>query len=1296
MRINIKNLFLLIYLIPTGLLANSGRFYPSSRLTSGLITCICQDKYGYIWIGTEYGLNKFDGYSFTQFYHERQDTTSLVDNDISSLFVGQDGTLWVGCSKGLVSYDYENSCFTRYHFPDERTPRVSSLLEDDKGRLMIGTAGYGIYAIDKGSQRVDYLGDLNRRPNERYYSRMFIDRQKALWRGSHLNDLTRNTVKEGKPAETTEYMTNCGLPMAFIDQSANGMLIVCTRGILGYDYRSGLLTQADLDLSLLGDATIERATLGANGDLIIGTAGSGLMLIRCGERQLRCLENTNRDIDLRQAHVAALTEDRSGNLWIGCYNKGLLSITREKEAFSNWSLTQQGYRTGGSISSIVRADDGGVWCTVKPGGLYKFDSQGHITAHPAAPTAVHSLYRDAQGRYWLGTENALYQFHPEQGTWTKIREYGGRGIVSMTDDGKGTLYLSIFGMGLCIYDTRTGRAEMLSMRQEGRREGRLCNDWIKPLTFDSHGMLWIGTADGVSVMKPEGRVFNAMGWDVLLEGSKCLSICETANGNMLLSTDKGLYLYNRKSNKTETLDIAEQLSNKQIGSMVRDNSGQIWMSSTAGIWQLANDLKTVSAHINGNGLAEREYIAGAALHSTDNRIYFGTPDGITSFMPSEVKKQRAALQLVLLTGISVNGHPLNPTQNRFELSYRENTLTLEFSLLDFRNTENICYEWRINGARNKQQTDEGVNHITLSELQPGTYDLEVNAVNNGVASEEPLVIRLIIHQPWYKSAPAWLFYLLVAGGFIGLVIYNFERQRRRDLEETKMRFLINATHDIRSPLTLIMGPLAKLKQRVTDRDSQHDIETIDKNAHRLLLLVNQILDERKIDKGQMKLTCRQTDLTAFVGGIFKLYEYNAQQRHIRYTYLHPDEPVKVWIDRLQFDKVVSNLLSNAFKYTFDEGEINIHLTKNETEAVIQVADTGIGFEDDKTERFFQRFYQGKNSKDLHIDGTGIGLNLSRAITEMHGGRITAQNRNNGEHGAILTVTLPLGKSHLKPEEIEEGAESGQPAAIAKPTRQTGNRNMHVLLVDDDAEIRNYISQELGTWYHFHQAGNGREALKQLLSEKSRQYDLVISDVMMPEMDGLTLLRSIKQNPGISDIPVILLTSKSEVSYRLEGLKKGADAYLAKPFNMEELHILIDNLVDNVRRLRGKFTGAAGQEDKVEKVEVKGNNDALMEKTMKVINAHLSDPDLNMDILTREIGISRAQLHRKMKEMTGIPTSEFIRNLRLEQAARLIKENKINITQVAYSVGFNNQAHFSTVFRKYFGMSPTEYAEKRGK
>jgi DNA-binding response OmpR family regulator len=520
---------------------------------------------------------------------------------------------------------------------------------------------------------------------------------------------------------------------------------------------------------------------------------------------------------------------------------------------------------------------------------------------------------------------------------------------------------------------------------------------------------------------------------------------------------------------------------------------------------------------------------------------------------------------------------------------------------------------------------------------------------------------------------------------IGREIYRqIEQKRKQEAEEEKMRFLINATHDIRSPLTLILGPLKKLRVTANDTESQNYINTIDRNAQRLLLLVNQILDERKIDKNQMHLHCQETDLVAFIASIKALFQFNAEQRGIKYTFEHDEPKLMAWVDRSNFDKVVSNLLANAFKYVRENGEIKIVLSKTGSHAVMKVIDSGAGFKDVDTKKLFDRFYQGPG----HAEGSGIGLNLSKAIVNLHGGSIKAYNRTDGGTGACLEVQIPLGTNHLKPEEIERNQE--QENASKNASTGKANTNIKVMVVDDDHEVTAYIKSELSQWYRIDTFQDGKEALEALLKGS---YDIVVSDVIMPQMDGIALLKHIKGNTQVSHIPVVLLTSKAEVSDRLEGLREGADAFLAKPFNMEELHVLIDQLIANFRRLRGKFSGALEQKDLREEVDVKGADAQFMERIMKSVNENLPNSEFNVERLAADTGVSRAQLHRKMKEITGISPSDFIRNIRLEEAARLIRENKTNLSQVAYAVGFTNQSHFSTIFKKQYGMPPSEYAAK---
>lgn len=1280
--------------------ADSGELFTSGKLSSSLINCIVQDKYGYIWVGTEYGLSKFDGYRFTNYLHNEEDTTSITDNIISDLLVDKKGNLWIGCAKGLMRYNYETNNFSRLQFPDGRKPRIYSMVESHRGDILLGTAGYGLYSVkNNGIEKtannrftIRWERAYAERDSDVFFTHIYEDKHHYLWQSSHLLTFTRFIEKQGK-VQRKDFKSPYGAPVAFIQHRPQAMLIVCMYGIIYYDYRTGRIADAGYDLGTFKNhVTINNATFDHDGNLYISTSEHGALIIKKGSNKVEQLENSNSNFNLSTAFVNDIIEDKDNNLWIGCYKKGLYLLNQRQQAFSSWSFSAQNYIIGSSVSSIAPGENGETWCTVQNSGVFCFDASGKIIAHPTSPAGTCIIYKDRRGAYWISNGSALYSYNPHTGAYQEKLTFTSAGIYCMTDDNQGNLYISVYSKGLYIYNVESGKVTVLNMRQRGNK-GFLCNDWVRSMAFDHTGHLWIGTSNGVSCLNTKTLSFKDFGWNNILKDRQANGICEGKNGNMIIGTEEGLYLFDRKNNKTLALPHAEVLKGKQVCSIIKDHQGDLWISTTMGIWQYDQKNRQFIGHINGNGLTTREYVLGSSMHTASDLIAFGTSDGITTFYPERVRAKKMELGDVHLTNFIIDGKPINCLTDEFTIPYEENSFTLEFSLLNYRNTDNISFQYRINEGK-WNSTNEGSNAVSFNKLKPGSYTLEVRAMSNGNFSKKSTIIHIKVCDPWYASTWAFLLYFLTAAGIILYIIYRYERHRKEDLEETKMQFLINATHDIRSPLTLIMGPLNKLKTRITDAESKQDIDTIDRNAQRLLLLVNQILDERKIDKDQMHLHCQKTDLKEFLRGIMSLYNFNVQERSITLS-LKEDESLKeegnlqVWIDRINFDKVISNLLSNAMKYTSDGGEITLIIGKNKESAIIKVEDTGIGLKEEKTDRLFERFYQGNNNSDIHIEGTGIGLNLCRALVKMHGGTIRAYNRTDGIKGSCFEVNIPLGKEHLKPEEILQ--EDSTKTAESTGKRTQANRNFNILIVDDDAEIAHYIKTELSDWYRFEHASNGKEGLKMLLTGK---YDLVISDVMMPEMDGVTMLKKIKGNSNVSDIPVILLTSKSEVENRLEGLRKGADAFLAKPFNMEELHILIDNLVDNVRRIRGKYSGALGQKAKIEQIQVKGNNDALMERVMKYMNEHLTDPDLNVEKLTEDVGISRAQLHRKLKEIAGVSAGEFIRNLRLEQAARLIEEGQINITQVAYSVGFSNQTHFSTVFKKHYGMSPSEYAETK--
>lgn len=939
-----------------------------------------------------------------------------------------------------------------------------------------------------------------------------------------------------------------------------------------------------------------------------------------------------------------------------------------------------------TISSVVGVADGLMLFVVKNHGLYLLDEKTGNTKLLQSPAGPIKVYSDFRKNVYVYGRDGIYEYDWKHQTYRLLLPANGLSLDGMQVDAAGNIYFASPGNGLYVWNRKSGKMTQYLM-DDKRPHKTICNNWISEIRLDSRGWLWCATANGVSCMDTKTGYFDIILSRPLLEGKTCYSTLELSDGKIAIATEMGLYLYDRKKQQTTPWPHSESISGLRIYSLKKDARGDLWMSTAQGIWGYSSKAKLFFSFEKGNGLLTKEYLAGVAGSTPDGVICYGNSEGLTYFRPSQVKDYNEKMSAIYLSEVLLDGKMAPFIGDNLSVPSDFKSIVLNFSLLDYQSVGNIVFQYRINGGKWISNA-AGDNSFNFTGLSYGHYRIEVRTYCNGKYSIYNKVIKLNVLAPWYLTVWAKLIYLSLVLGFMAAVIFIYLHKKKRDLEEAKMQFLINATHDIRSPLTLIMEPLKKLKERLGNAEEYHeDIDTMDRNAQRLLTLVNQILDKRRLDKHQMNLSCRETNLVEFSRGLVSLFTYNANLRGINIRLEMPETPVNAWIDRNKLDKAIANLLSNAFKYTPNGGEIIFRIEKQDKKVLLYVIDSGKGLgKNDDAKTLFERFYQGKNSADMHLGGSGIGLNLCRSIVRLHGGDVYAHNREDGKSGACFIIELPLGKEHLKNNQIcldNVGTKK-------KQQRGAASRNSKILLVDDDIEICRYLKSELSDWYRFVICNNGKEALKQLLSG---DFDLVVSDVVMPEMDGITLLRNIKGNANISHVPVIMLTSKSEISDRLEGIKLGADAYLAKPFSLEELHLTIDNLIDNVRRLKGKFTGALKQDDKVEKVEVKGYDEELMERIMKVVNENLSDSDFNVEKMCDEVGVSRTQLHRKLKEMTGVPTSEFLRNIRLNEAARLIREHKINITQVSYMVGFANNSHFSTAFKKYFGMSPTEYAAR---
>ena len=536
-----------------------------------------------------------------------------------------------------------------------------------------------------------------------------------------------------------------------------------------------------------------------------------------------------------------------------------------------------------------------------------------------------------------------------------------------------------------------------------------------------------------------------------------------------------------------------------------------------------------------------------------------------------------------------------------------------------------------------------------------------------------------------------------------------EHIHAEQLNEAKLQFFINISHEIRTPMSLIISPLQKLMATDYDTERQQSYNIIYRNAERLLRLVNQLMDIRKIDKGQMQLKFQETDIVSFIQDLHYTFAYQANTKHIKLDFHSEVKELKAWIDPKNFDKVILNILSNAFKFTPENGNIQIRLcTGNDPNAAekalsryfeISIEDDGIGINETELERIFDRFYQIRNSQNNSNIGTGIGLHLTRSLVELHHGSITVEN-NQGTPGCRFIVRLPLGKEHLKPEDIDNSAVKQDsvhittalptPPLIETPPKTHSKSKYRVLIVEDDDEIRRYICQELGRDFHMQECRNGKEAFTYILKKTP---DLIISDIMMPEMDGMTLCSKVKQNINTNHIPVILLTAKSREEDNLEGLSIGADAYITKPFSIEILRQSTFNLIKSRERLRNNFQGSQTQKERMQELEIESPDERLLDRIMKVINDNIANPELNVEMVAETVGISRVHLHRKLKELTNQSTRDLIRNLRLKQAATLLAKKRQSINEVAALTGFTNVAYFSTAFKELYGMTPTAYMEQ---
>ncbi len=1350
-------LILISAMLNLSLYAQTANLYSTENgLASSFINKVYQDKQGYIWIATEYGLNKFDGNNFSTYKHIEGDSESLKHNYVRTIFEDSSENLYIGTISGLMLYNRDTDSFEEIILTRDSKnvyPHITSIIEIHNGDIWLATSGQGIFSAKKGTLVFKSETDLTNSLNSIYLNFIFEDSQHNIWIGSENEGLNcyNPKTKEIRSYKTPITINSNNISTINEDSQGNIYVGTLTKGLSKYDPESDKFHP----IRHKGNSQLFIKSLVVDDDdrLYIGTDGQGLMTYNKNKNIIEDYEISSTPFDFSKSKIHSILLDRDKNIWLGFFQKGLFFIPNTKSKFNYFGYKSLNYNIIGSssVTAIHKDSKGITWIGTDNDGTYGINNKGEQIYHykktsspNSAPDIVYSIHEDLHGSIWLGSyTDGLAKLDRETGNCKYIDYLSDKKVYCITENSSGHLLVGTYGSGFFILD-KDGK--ILEAHESSKREmdlltvDELANDWINALMCDKDGLIWVGHFKGLSCYDPIKKTYLTFsGRNNILPETVVQALTEDEKGNIWIGTSTGLFMFDKQSQEFTNYTTKEGLANDVICGICEDEDQNIWISTYQGISKLKTDTKQFVNYYVSDGLQGNEFSRGAVFKDNQGKVFFGGTSGVTSFFPKEIIEKNRPLD-ISLTNFYIYNKIINKRDKsdnrdivsgtdteRFTLNYNDNTFSFEFSTFDFAYSKRISYQYMIENVDMEWlSTANGVNRITYNNLPPGNYTFKVRANDNGNYS--PIkTYQIKIVPPWYKSVWAnWMYAILVMLIIYGIVAYTISRIRYKQqlmqkdhaekVSEAKLQFFINISHEIRTPMTLIINPLEKLIKENKDEDTHKIYQMIHRNSQRILRLINQLMDIRKLDKGQMKLSCRETDVVGFINDLMLTFEYQAKKKNINFIFEHEMRSLMVWIDLNNFDKVLLNILSNAFKYTPDDGEIKVSLAvggnDNDKENLnkyfeITIADTGIGLDEDKIENIFERFYQINNDQTNSNFGTGIGLHLAKLLVEMHHGILYAENRKD-VRGSKFIIRLPLGNAHFRAEELEaphselavspyrlamdsldipdnlyKNIETDKQEKKVKPKTK-----YRLLLVEDEDEIRQYIQDELSDRYKILEARNGKEALDIVMKE---HVDLIISDVMMPEMDGIMLSRKIKQNININHIPIILLTAKTKPEDKIEGLEIGADAYLSKPFNTDILRQTISNLIENRELLKNKFGGKQHQDDKIKSIELKSSDDILIERIMKFINDNISNPNLNVEMLAENSGISRVHLHRKLKELTSQSARDFIRGIRLKQAASLLTNKKLTVSEVAYAVGFTNLSHFSNAFKEFYGVSPSEYS-----
>ncbi|WP_372757397.1 two-component regulator propeller domain-containing protein [Mariniflexile sp.] len=1349
-------------------------------LSSSTCLEVFQDSHGYLWFGTIDGLNKFNGYEFEIFRPIINDETSISNNRINVIQEDANGNLWIGTNNGLNLYNRNTNSFIHvplYKQPIKFfNPKkiINALLYDKKeNQLWVGTSsGLVKLSLNDDANNIENLnpvhyvyksGHINTIDNN-IVNVITKDKEGFIWVGTNGQNLNKYIAASDNfqrfPITTKgPYELNHIPKRLFIDSDNDFWIGNDASNFLVWDRKSNTFEHVSVTKE---SVPFYEFYQDSSGIIWIVTDGSGVFLYNKKDESVQQLKHNPFDpFSLPGNQISDVIEDKDGFFWLATYNEGICKLDVKKSSFGHYYY-QKGIQDGLNekiVQSVLQDSKGRIWIGAYNGGLNLFDDKrGTFKAYSFNPNNSNSLssnkmlytFEGSDGDIWVCTlDGGVNKFNPD--TNYNIRylhsEYdkssiGQNSVWTGVEDKSGRVWLGLRDEGLDVFDARTQKFHHFKIG-ENNAEGLLSN-FVFSLFIDSKERLLVGTSLGlnyINLKELNGKIPSEIKFNEVsingISGNRINYITEDYLHNIWLGTDIGLYKLDANLNLLKSYFTQEGLPNNLVTGIKEDLSHNFWITTRSGLSFFnpkTNQFKNFNTH---DGIQGMEYQSKSIERTKDGRIIVGGINGFNIFYPKDILFTSSAKLVPRISGLKINNKnvqlgdrinrnfTLNTPVSKIDnmvLKYNQSNLSFNFIAIHYQNQEHVKYAYKMEGV-NDQYINAGNNRVVnYSNLQPGTYAFKIKASVDGDWDNAPVsTVNITVNSPPWKTIWAYILYFLVAVvSLYYLQKYYTERvntEKEHEFDQMKLEFFINVSHEFRTPLTLILNPLEKLMSNYNDSEVvKTSAIAIQRSARRLLYLVNQLLDYRKMEVGMAPLQLQRGDIIKFSNDIFELFKGVAAKKGIDYTFKSGSEQLYSYFDSDKIEKILTNLISNAIKFTEGGGEIKVTVDKFSEQGghlsflkqdrkklgayiEIVVEDTGIGLDKEQMKKIFSRFY----NVDPNKTGTGIGLNYTKGLVDIHGGDIFVESQFN--KGSKFVVRIPYSKtaeyssvSNVKDEFLINSMKSVEYDLLISDATQTyddkvdvsNNRNLStVLIVEDNKELRDHLKNELKTSYKIIEAVNGEEGLEKVLKHYP---DIVVSDVMMPKMDGFELCKRIKSEFETCHIPVVLLTARALEEDRIEGYKTGADGYLGKPFNINVLKARIGNLLEAKRIIREKFSklGAVITPNEVTSNSI---DEAFLEKTTKVILDNISDVDFKLEHLLKEIGIGRSQFYRKIQSITGQNPSNFIRTIRLKYASELLIKGNYTIKEITHMSGFNSAAYFGKTFRELYDMTPSEYVEQ---